>query len=54
MRKIKRWLDGIFLSDHEWKKKHCPNLYNYLFGMTDEERHEVWERQRREAKDQKL
>lgn len=39
--KIREWLDSIFLSDHEWKKKYCPNLYNYLFKMTDEERRET-------------
>jgi len=36
-----KW-DSMFMSDREWKKKNCPYLYNYLFQMTDEERHDVW------------
>ena len=33
--------DKIILYDEEWKKKYCPHLYNYLFEMTDEERHKA-------------
>ena len=39
--KIREWLDSVFLSDHEWKKKYCPDLHNYLFRMTGEERRET-------------
>jgi hypothetical protein len=28
---VREQLDKIILSDHEWKKKYCPFLYNYLF-----------------------
>jgi len=39
------WLrKRLFLSDHEWKKKNCPTLYNYLFELNDEERHSVFEK----------
>ncbi len=32
--RIRRWLDGLLLSDHEWKKKYCPTLY---WAMTNPE-----------------
>jgi hypothetical protein len=37
-----KFIEGLFLSDHEWKKKYCPHLYNYLFLMNDEKRHNLW------------
>jgi hypothetical protein len=39
---IRMQIDKMFLSDCEWKKKYCPNLFHYLFEMTDEERHQMW------------
>ena len=39
---FREWLDRFLLSDHEWKKKYCPNLYHYLFEMTPEERSECF------------
>ena len=41
---IRQWVDSIFMSDKEWKRKHCSNLYNYLFEMSDKERHEAFEK----------
>ena len=38
---IRKKIDSIFLSDHEWKKKYCPTLYNYLFS-SEEERHNMY------------
>ncbi len=35
-------LDKILLSDQEWKKKYCPFLYDYLFEMAPEQRHEAF------------
>lgn len=40
---IRMQIDKILLSDHEWKKKYCPTLYNYLFKMSPEERNKEWE-----------
>ena len=42
MDKIRKFIDKFLLSDHEWKRKYCPTLYNYLFKMSDEERHEAF------------
>lgn len=39
IKKIRKQIDKVLLSDHEWKKKYCPILYNYLFNMNDEQRH---------------
>ena len=27
---LREQLDKILLSDHEWKKKYCPHLYEFL------------------------
>ena len=42
LRWLREKLDGIILSDHEWKKKYCPTLYNYLFCLNEEERHKQY------------
>jgi hypothetical protein len=31
----------LLLSDYEWKKKYCPEVYSWLFELTDEERKEI-------------
>ncbi len=38
---LRRLFNIIFLSDHEWKKKHCSNLHKWLFQLTNEEKHEI-------------
>jgi hypothetical protein len=40
-KKIREVLDRLLLSDHEWKKKYCPEVYSWLFELTDEERKEI-------------
>ena len=47
---IRQRIDSLFMSDLDWKKKHCPSLYNYLFVMSDEERHEAFEKYRQFTK----
>jgi hypothetical protein len=44
LNRLREIRDRIFLSDHEYKKKYCPFLYNWLFEMTDEERKEVYKK----------
>lgn len=44
MNKLRRFIDRILLSDHEWKKKYCPELYHYLFEATAEERTAIFEK----------
>ena len=40
---LKRWTwDVFFLSDHDWKRKHCPTMFWYLFEATEEERNRFW------------
>jgi len=37
-----KW-DAMYLTDWEWKRKYCPNLYKYLFEMDDKERRKMWD-----------
>lgn len=43
MFKIREFLDRFLLSDHEWKKKYCPDLYHWIFEMSDEEKKKTYE-----------
>lgn len=38
MKHVRRWIDRLILSDHQWKRKYCPYLHGWLFEMTKEER----------------
>ena len=41
-----QWFTGLFINDHEWKKKNCPTLHKYLFS-DPETRHEMFEQMRK-------
>jgi hypothetical protein len=43
MQRLWRWFRGLFLSDYDWKKENCAQLYNWLFEMSPEERTAAWE-----------
>lgn len=46
---IRRFIDGFILTDHEWKKKHCPTLHWLLFEASDEEQSAAFEKIRQRA-----
>jgi len=41
---MKEKFDRIILNDHEYKRKYCPFIYNYLFIVTSKERTEMFKK----------
>jgi len=48
--RVRRFLDGLFMTDVAWKEKYCPNIMRW-FAMSDKERREAFDRMKARADD---
>ena len=46
---IRRFIDSIFMTDHEWKKKHCPTIHWWLFEASEEDKQKAFEVMKKNA-----